>query len=89
MKQYILISFFCCLFFPFISFAQTDAFEGTWQMQYFPVQGKSAINMELQVSAPEKNMLYPAVMKLQYDSFAATYQLLASASIFARSKARA
>jgi hypothetical protein len=36
----------------------------------------SSINIELQIASPEKNILYPAQLKLQCDSFNATYEIL-------------
>lgn len=76
MTRNTLILFFTCLFFSFTSFAQTDDYTGTWQMKYPATATASAVNMELQIAAPEKNILYPAQLKLQCDSFHATYELL-------------
>lgn len=45
-------------------------------MEYSPAAGAKPIIIELQIGSPEKNMLYPAEMKLQCDSFNATYHLL-------------
>lgn len=64
------------LLFSSNSFAQTDAFTGTWQMEYYFPGEKMPLRMELQIASPEKNLLYPAELKLQYDSFAANYHLL-------------
>ena len=68
------------LFFLFLisakSVAQADAYSGTWQMEYLPSQGMPPINIELQISYSEKNILYPAHLKLQCDSFIADYELL-------------
>lgn len=55
--------------------AQTDAFAGTWQVEYL-TYGTSAIIFELQIARPENNVLYPAHIKLQCDSFLAEYELL-------------
>ena len=71
--------FILFLFFLFISvksFAQVDASPGTWQMEYEQGQGLPAINIELQIAASEKNILYPACMKIQCGNFNAEYELL-------------
>lgn len=57
-----------------VNFAQTDAYTGTWRIEkneYYP-----SIQMELQVGHPERNLLYPARIFLQCDSFNAVYELL-------------
>jgi hypothetical protein len=74
MNRLILFSFF--FFISVKSVAQADAYLGTWQMQYLLDSGKSPINMELQIGTSEKNILYPAQLKLQCDSFMAEYELL-------------
>ena len=56
--------------------AQTDAYSGTWQMEYLPPQGTPSIKIELQISYSEKNILYPAHLTLKCDSFVADYELL-------------
>ncbi len=38
--------------------------------------GGTPISIDLQIGSPEKNMLYPAELKLQCDSFSAIYHLL-------------
>lgn len=69
----LLISF---LFFSATSFSQTDVYPGTWEMEYLPNEGLPGIHIELKIANPEKNILYPAQLKLQCDRFTATYQLL-------------
>ncbi len=71
-----LILFFCLLFVSPKLLAQADAYSGTWQMEYLAGQGMAPINIELQISYSEKNILYPAHLKLQCDSFIAGYDLL-------------
>lgn len=71
-----LILLFCLLFISLKLLAQADAYSGTWQMEYFAGQGMAPINIELQISYSEKNILYPAHLKLQCDSFIAGYELL-------------
>ena len=71
-----LILFFCLLFVSLKSLAQTDAYSGTWQMEYLAAPGMAPINIELQISYSERNILYPAHLKLQCDSFIADYELL-------------
>lgn len=69
-----LIFFF--MFFSAGLSAQTDDYTGTWKMIYPSTPAAPAITMEMQVAAPEKNLLYPAQLKLQCDSFTAVYQIL-------------
>ncbi len=68
--------FLLLLFFSLRSMAQTDAYSGTWQMEYPGGQGVAPVNMEIQIAASEKNILYPAHIKLQCDDFKAEYVLL-------------
>lgn len=56
--------------------AQTDKWTGTWEMHYKPWPHIPPMDMELQIAAPVKNMLYPAMLKLNYDGFSAVYELL-------------
>lgn len=73
MKKGLLI---CLFYFLLQSSSAQDNFSGTWQMDY-PVNSiNSVIKITLEIGSPEKNLLYPAKMKLQCDSFNATYQLL-------------
>ena len=76
MIRHTLSIFFSCLLLSFKLFAQIDDYTGTWQMTYPATRVASAINIELQIATPERNLLYPARLKLQCDSFNATYQLL-------------
>ncbi len=72
-----LLKFFYCIFFiPLHVFAQTDVYPGTWRMQYLPASTTSPVKMELQIATPEKNTLYPAHLKLEYENFKAEYELL-------------
>lgn len=63
------------LLLPGFLLAQADQFVGTWQMESVQ-QGKSTVWIELQIGTPEKNILYPAEMRIQCDSFSGTYHLL-------------
>jgi hypothetical protein len=77
MNRNILLLFFCFLFSSIKLFAQTNAYSGTWQMVSVPDEtGASPVNIELQIAASERNILYPAHLKLQCDSFFADYELL-------------
>ena len=76
MNRNIIISFLYLLFHTAKLFAQTEPYPGTWQMDCNPGQGMASIHMELQIAPSEKNILYPAQLLLQCDSFTATYQLL-------------
>lgn len=73
MKIFILISF---MLITAASIKAQDQFTGTWQMDFFPEGSSAPVKMELQVGLPEKNLLYPARLTLQYDSFSANYHLL-------------
>lgn len=58
------------------SFAQYDAWPGTWQMDDTMGNGTSPVHMELHIALSERNILYPAHILLQCDSFSAAYELL-------------
>src|ERR1700744_3010585 len=70
------------LFFTFIlltSFklvAQPEAWPGTWRMTTTSQDGLSPIIIELQIAESERNILFPAQLKLQCDGFSGTYELL-------------
>ncbi len=69
--------FICCFVFYSIHLsAQTDPFSGTWQMAGHVDGDTSTINIELQIGASQRNILYPAHIKIAYDSFFAEYDLL-------------
>jgi len=56
--------------------AQENSFTGTWRMEYRNTADDSLFVMELQIAAPEYQVLYPAQMKIQYGTFKGIYQLL-------------
>lgn len=56
-------------------FAQPDIFPGTWHMDYSP-EANTNISIDLHIAAAEKNLLFPAELRLQSDSFTAIYHLL-------------
>ncbi len=74
MKRYIFILFSCLLLSATGSFAQSDAFTGTWLIE--PAAGANNVHLELRIAAPERNLLYPAQLTLSCDSFSAVYDLL-------------
>jgi hypothetical protein len=76
MVRIFLIQLFFFLLLSNQSLAQTDPFSGSWQMEYIPTPGSSPIKFEIQIADPEKNVLYPAHIILQCDSFFAEYDLL-------------
>lgn len=71
-----LILFFYGLFASVSLWSQTDAFCGVWQMEYLPADGKSPIKLEVAIADPERNVLYPAHLTLQCDSFSGEYDFL-------------
>ncbi len=56
--------------------AQADAFAGTWQLDNTASSDTRPLIFEMKVAAPEKNILYPAHIRIQCDSFSAEYDLL-------------
>jgi hypothetical protein len=68
---------FCCfIHFTFTSFAQTDIFSGTWLMEGKEDVTNVLFSIELQIAAPEREILFPAQLKIQYDDFTSVYELL-------------
>jgi hypothetical protein len=76
MRKHTLILFFFFLFIAVNSIAQTDSYSGTWRMQHLRGGGLPPINVELQIAASERNILYPARLKIECDSFTGNYELL-------------
>lgn len=75
--KYSKLIFFCLsAFICLSSSAQVDLFTGTWNIQHASTTNSPLIEMELQIAAPDKNLLYPAQLRLNCDSFHATYNLL-------------
>lgn len=72
----IFLLLFCCLFNSSTLWAQTEAFSGTWQMEYAPNLGSTPIKFELNIAPSQRNILYPANIKIECDSFVAEYELL-------------
>ncbi len=64
-----------CLLLSALASAQPDIFPGNWHMEYSPAANTS-ISVDLHIAAAEKNLLFPAELRLQSDSFTATYHLL-------------
>lgn len=69
----ILILLCCCLL---KTYAQADKWVGTWSMEYKPWPTTTGIKLQLQIGTPERNMLYPAQLKIIYSPFSGTYQVL-------------
>ncbi len=57
-------------------FGQEDKFAGTWEMLHAADAGTSPIQLQLTIAAPEKNLLYPAHLKIQSAQFTGEYDLL-------------
>ena len=76
MRRNIFLLIIYTFIFPFYTSAQTDDYTGTWQMNIPSAATGQAVFLELQIASPEKNILYPAQLKIQSDSFNATYEFL-------------
>lgn len=76
MNRNTVILLLCLLFSTFKLIAQSDPYSGTWQMDYIADPDMPPIHIEMQVAAPEKNILYPAQLLIRSESFSGTYQLL-------------
>lgn len=63
----------CCIL---SSYGQTDKWVGTWTMEYKPWPTTSGIKLQLQIGKPERDMLYPAQLKVIYSPFSGTYEVL-------------
>lgn len=64
----------CCSFLT--AYGQTDKWVGTWSMEYKPWPTTGGIKLQLQIGKPERNMLYPAQLKVLYSPFSGTYEVL-------------
>ncbi|MCF6406061.1 hypothetical protein L3C95_24395 [Chitinophaga filiformis] len=69
----ILILCCCCIL---TTYGQADKWVGTWTMEYKPWPTTSGIKLQLQIGKPERNMLYPAQLKVIYSPFSGTYEVL-------------
>lgn len=56
--------------------AQTDNYPGIWKLEDLSNSGTAAIQLTLHIANPEKNLLYPAQLKIQSGSFTGVYELL-------------
>lgn len=61
---------------PKYTIAQADKWVGTWEVHYKPWPHIPAIDMEIQIAKPVKNMLYPTKLKLSHQDFEAAYEVL-------------
>lgn len=71
--------FFLFCFLMLLSFtvmAQQDPFVGTWKIEKKEAVEDSTFFVELQIANPEQQRLYPAQLKIRYENFNATYELL-------------
>ncbi|WP_106602112.1 hypothetical protein [Chitinophaga ginsengisoli] len=57
-------------------YGQTDKWVGTWTMEYKPWPTTNGIKLQLQIGKPERDMLYPAQLKVTYSPFSGTYEVL-------------
>lgn len=76
MIKNIFLLIFCCPFYSLQLLAQTDAFAGNWQMVYTQDLTSSPIKFELNIAPSQRNILYPAHLKIECDSVVAEYELL-------------
>jgi len=65
---------FCCSMLT--AYGQTDKWVGTWTMEYKPWPTTNGIKLQLQIGKPERDMLYPAQLKVIYSPFSGTYEVL-------------
>jgi hypothetical protein len=73
----LIVLFFCCSsFYCLKTAAQTDAFAGTWQMEYAAAENLPSVRFELNIAPSQKNVLYPAHIKIECDNFTGEYELL-------------
>lgn len=56
--------------------ASNDQWAGTWKVDYKPWPHIPAVTMQLQIGTPRQNMLYPALLSLDYGEFHGSYYLL-------------
>ncbi|SKA16146.1 hypothetical protein SAMN04488128_1021222 [Chitinophaga eiseniae] len=56
--------------------AVPDQWAGSWKVDYKPWPHIPAVTMQLQIGLPRQNMLYPALLSLNYGSFHGEYYLL-------------
>lgn len=56
--------------------ASNDQWAGTWKVDYKPWPHIPAVTMQLQIGMPRQNMLYPALLSLDYGEFHGSYYLL-------------
>jgi hypothetical protein len=68
--------FIFILLMPIKILAQVDEWPGTWRMQSEAASGLSPVTIELQIASSEKNILFPAQLKLKCGGFSAVYDLL-------------
>lgn len=76
MRFFIIIYILCLVCSNSIAFGQNENFSGTWETAYDTKDKTSLINIELKIAMPEKGLLYPARLALQYKDFKGEYQLL-------------
>lgn len=74
----LVLQFYCCclLLISLHSYAQTDAFAGTWQMKNPTTTTMPSIEFVLQIATAANQILYPAKLSVFCDTFKATYQFL-------------
>ncbi len=65
-----------CLFISPYIFAQINDYTGTWEMKSPATPSASTMYLKLQIASPERNILFPAQITLQCDSFKASYEIL-------------
>lgn len=71
-----LVSLLILLLQPHLSFSQTDVYPGSWEMNYVPGAPLPPVHIELVIALPEKNIIYPAQLKISCEQFSGIYELL-------------
>ena len=67
---------FCILSINILSGYAQDIFVGNWEMINPDQENTTPLKLSFKIGAPERNILYPAELHLECDSFIATYHLL-------------
>ncbi|WP_306352864.1 hypothetical protein [Flavobacterium sp. '19STA2R22 D10 B1'] len=70
------ITIIICLVLFLSNSARSQEFEGTWKFIHKPNPSSSPIYVEMQIGKATEGMLYPANLKINYNSFSSSYEFL-------------